>query len=82
MLRDTDQLEDILGVPGTLTRACNGGAFADSEDELEEIDVYEKVEDDLHAVEKFLKMTAHKNIYENIENRCWTEINDWWSLGG
>ena len=25
---------------------------------------------------------THKNFYENIESRCWTEMDDWWSLGG
>ena len=27
-------------------------------------------------------MMTHKNFYENIESRCWTEMYDWWSLRG
>ena len=53
-----------------------GGAIANCQDELEEIEVYEKIDDGLNPVKEFLKTTNYKKKYESIENRCWTGIGD------
>ena len=50
-------------LPGILHVTCEGGARADSQDELEgDIDFYETVGHNLCPVENFLKMTTHKNF--------------------
>ena len=42
---------------------------------------FEKIVDEILPIEKFLKTMNHKNVSENIESRCWSDIC-WWSLGG
>jgi hypothetical protein len=76
------------GSPGPPTsRRCNGGALADLVDDMDEpestyfLDFFEKVEDEILPIEEFLKTMNHKNVCENIESRCWSDIS-WWSLGG